>query len=119
MMQPHEWDTLAAAAKWTRANAATMVDSHWVGGDPAALESYGFASWSPAKGILVLRNPSAREQEFSFDPAAVWELPLGAPLRYTLGSPKGDTLPPTAEAGKPTTLRLAPFQVLVIDAFPA
>lgn len=118
MMQPHEWDTLAAAAKWTRANAATMVDSHWVGGDPAALECYGFASWSPAKGILVLRNPSAREQEFSFDPAAVWELPLGAPLRYTLGSPKGDTLPPTAEAGKPTTLRLAPFQVLVIDAAP-
>ena len=118
MMQPHEWDTLAAAAKWTRANAATMVDSHWVGGDPAALEAYGFASWSPEKGILVLRNPAATAQDFSFDPAAIFELPLGAPLSYTLSSPKGDTLPATAQAGKPTTLKLAPFQVLVIEATP-
>ena len=118
MLQPHEWDTLAAAAKWTRANAATMVDSHWVGGDPAALEPYGFASWSPEKGILVLRNPSDSEQEFSFDPAAVFELPLGAPLRYALSSPKGDTLPAEACAGTATTLRLKPFQVVVLEAVP-
>ena len=95
-----------------------MVDSHWVGGDPAALEAYGFASWSPAKGILVLRNPSDMEQEFSFDPAAVFELPLGAPLRYSLSSPKGDNLPATAEAGKATQLTLKPFGVLIIEATP-
>mgnify|MGYP003289511854 FL=1 len=118
MLKDHEWDTLAAAAKWTRANADTMVDSHWVGGDPAALEAYGFASWSPAKGILVLRNPSDVEQEFSFDPAAVFELPLGAPLRYSLSSPKGDALPATAEAGKATQLTLKPFGVLIIEATP-
>ncbi len=118
MLKDHEWDTLAAAAKWTRANADTMVDSHWVGGDPAALETYGFASWSPAKGILVLRNPSDVEQEFSFDPAAVFELPLGAPLRYSLSSPKGDALPATAEAGKATQLTLKPFGVLIIEATP-
>ncbi len=118
MLKDHEWDTLAAAAKWTRANADTMVDSHWVGGDPAALEAYGFASWSPAKGILVLRNPSDMEQEFSFDPAAVFELPLGAPLRYSLSSPKGDALPATAEAGKATQLTLKPFGVLIIEATP-
>ena len=118
MLQQHEWDTLADAAKWTRANADTMVDSHWVGGDPAALEAYGFASWSPAKGILVLRNPSDAEQNFSFDPAAVFELPLGAPLRYSLSSPKGDTLPASVEAGKSTELTLKPFGVLIIEATP-
>ena len=118
MLKDHEWDTLAAAAKWTRANAATLVDSHWVGGDPAALEAYGFASWSMEKGILVLRNPSDMEQEFSFDPAAVFELPLGAPLRYALSSPKGDSLPATAEAGKQTSLKLKPFGVVIIEAAP-
>ena len=118
MLQSHEWDTLAAAAKWTRANADTMVDSHWVGGDPAALEAYGFASWSPAKGILVLRNPADAEQEFSFDPAAVFELPLGAPMRYALSSPKGDELPAEVAVGTATTLRLKPFQVLVLEAAP-
>ncbi len=118
MLKEHEWDTLAAAAKWSRANAATMVDSHWVGGDPAALEVYGFGSWSPEKGILVLRNPGDTEQCFSFDPASVFELPLGAPLSYNLSSPKGDSLPATAMAGKVTELKLKPFGVLVIEATP-
>lgn len=120
MLTQDEWDTLAAAAKWARDNGETLVDSHWVGGDPAALEVYGFASWSPVKGILTLRNPAAQEQSFSFDPASVFELPLGAPVKYTLSSPKGDELPiRTIEVGKPVTLRLAPFQVLVIEAVPA
>lgn len=120
MLTSAEWDTLAAAAKWARANSETLVDSHWVGGDPAELAVYGFASWSPAKGILTLRNPAAQEQEFIFDPASVFELPLGAPLKYALSSPKGDKLPAdTVEAGKPVTVKLAPFEVIVLEATPA
>ena len=119
MLKPEEWDVLAAAAKWTRANAATMVDSHWVGGDPAELEVYGFAAWSPAKGILTLRNPSAQPQDFYFDPAAVFELPVGAPTSYRLSSPKGDKLPAaTAQAGTPVKVTLAPFDVIVLEATP-
>lgn len=119
-LTPEEWDTLAAAAKWARDNGETLVDSHWVGGDPAELAVYGFASWSPAKGILTLRNPAAQEQEFVFDPASVFELPLGAPLKYMLSSPKGDTLPAAEiEAGKPVTIKLAPFEVIVLEAAPA
>ena len=119
MLTQQEWDTLAAAAKWARENAETMVDSHWVGGDPADLAVYGFASWSPKKGIMTLRNPSAAEQKFSFDPAAVFELPVGAPSQYKLSSPKGDKLPAeTIEVGKPVTITLAPFEVLVLEATP-
>lgn len=119
MLKPEEWDTLAAAAKWTKANKETLVDSHWVGGDPAELAVYGFAAWSPAKGILTLRNPAATEQVFYLDAASVFELPVGAPVTYTLRSPKGDKLPAeTLEAGKPLTIKLAPFQVIVIEAIP-
>ncbi len=119
MLTSEEWDTLAAAAKWARNNKETMVDSHWIGGDPAELAVYGFASWSPAKGIVTLRNPAAEEQTFVFDPASAFELPLGAPVRYKLTSPKGDKLPTeTIEAGKPVTIHLAPFEVLVLEAIP-
>ena len=119
MLTPDEWDTLAAAAKWSRANAATMLDSHWVGGDPAKLDVYGFASWSPEKGILTLRNPAAEAQEFFFDPASVFELPLGAPAAYKLASPKGDALPAeSVQAGKPVKVTLKPFEVLVLEATP-
>ncbi len=119
MLKEEEWDVLAAAAKWTKANAETLVDSHWVGGDPASLQVYGFAAWSPKKGILTLRNPSSQPQEFSFDPASVFELPAGAPIVYALSSPKGDKLPDAVQVGKPTVLKLAPFQVVVIEATPS
>ncbi len=119
MLTQAEWDELAAAAKWTRANGETLVDSHWVGGDPKHLAVYGFAAWSPVKGIVTLRNPSSQEQSFSFDPASVFELPVGAPVKYSLSSPKGDALPAeTAEAGKPVEVKLAPFQVIVLEAKP-
>ncbi len=119
MLTQPQWDELAAAAKWARANAETMVDTHWVGGDPRNMAVYGFAAWSPAKGIVTLRNPAASEQSFSFDVASVFELPVGAPVKYTLSSPKGDKLPAeTIEAGKPVEVKLAPFEVLVIEATP-
>ncbi len=119
MLTQAEWDELAAAAKWARTNAETLVDSHWVGGDPKNMAVYGFAAWSPAKGIVTLRNPSAQEQVFSFDPASVFELPVGAPVKYALSSPKGDKMPAeSVQAGKPVEVKLAPFQVMVIEASP-
>ena len=41
------WDTLAQAARWSRANADVLKDTHWIGGDPGRLEVYGWAAWSP------------------------------------------------------------------------
>ncbi len=119
LLTKQQWDTLADAAKWARANNETLVDTHWIGGDPAKMAVYGWASWSPKKGILTLRNPSSQPQSFSFDPASVFELPAGAPFRYTLSSPKGDKVPADqVEAGRPVSIELAPFQVVVFEAHP-
>ena len=41
------WDDLDEAAKWSRANADVLKDARWIGGDPAGLEVYGWASWAP------------------------------------------------------------------------
>ena len=60
MMDAQNWDDVAEAAKWSRANADVLVDTHWIGGDPAQAEVYGWAAWSPRKGILVLRNPELK-----------------------------------------------------------
>ena len=121
LLSPQNWDDLAAAAIWSRNNAATLVDTHWVGGDPASLEVYGWASWSPAKGILTLRNPSDREQVFSVDVARVLELPPAAPRRYRTVSPwgrgaaqRGETL----AAGAARDFRLAPFEMLNLELIP-
>ncbi len=116
-----DWNVLAESAKWSRRNAATLVDTHWVGGDPRWLQVYGWAAWSAQKAILTLRNPSAHAQDFTLDVAQALELPAGAATRFSAHSPwSADAAQPAIEleAGKPHTFKLAPFQVLALEAVP-
>ena len=116
------WDRLAECARWSRRNADVLVDTHWVGGDPARLEVYGQASWSPRLGILTLRNPSNRPQTIALDPAAVFQLPERAPETYQARSPfrTGEaTEPLLLRAGTRHTFTLKPFEVLTLEAAPA
>jgi hypothetical protein len=114
------WDVLAEAARWSRDNADTLRDTHWIGGAPAEHQVYGWASWSPKKGILTLRNPSTRIQEITIDATKVFELPENAPKHYTLVSPFKDQ-PLEVEAlngGEAATFKLNPFEVLIVEALP-
>ena len=108
-----DWDTLAEAAKWSRRNASTLVDTHWIGGDPRWLQVYGWAAWSPQKAILTLRNPSSQSQSITLDIAQALELPAGSAQEYTAHSPwSADASQPAIEldAGQPHTFHLAPFK---------
>jgi hypothetical protein len=121
LLTQENWDTLAEAAKWSRAHAAVLVDTHWIGGDPGKLEVYGWASWSPKKAILVLRNPSDKPQSFAVDVARAFELPASAAKNYAAHSPwaKDSKQPSIAlGAGQEHTVELKPFEVLVLDAVP-
>ncbi len=112
------WDELAAAAKWSRANSDVLVDTHWIGGDPAKAEVYGWASWREGKGILVLRNPSDKSQKFSITPEAALELPEGVTDKMTLSAiyPRQRQLTVGALGiGQPVSLTLDPFEVVVIE----
>lgn len=115
------WDALAEAAAWARDNADVLADTHWIGGDPAQTEAYGWASWAPRKGILTLRNPDDRPASIELDIGQAFELPGGAPTRYVLRSPwrqEADAAEVTIEAGRPHRFELDPFEVLVREALP-
>jgi hypothetical protein len=119
LLLPENWDSLAEAANWSRRNAPTLADTHWVGGDPEQLQVYGWAAWSPQKGIITLRNPSAQPQDFALDIGTAFELPPGAAQQCTARSPwlKDVALPPvTLEAGNAQTLELEPFEVRTLEA---
>jgi len=114
-------DELARAAKWSRANAGTLVDTHWVGGNPGEGEVYGWASWRPGKGILVLRNPSEDEQRFGVTPQAALELPEGAqdPMELRAVYPRDRELPTGAiEPSQAIELSLQPFETVVMELHP-
>ena len=121
LMTEQDWDALAEAAKWSRSNADVLADTHWIGGDPAKGQIYGWASWSKRKGILSLRNPHDKPGSITLDIAKAFELHKGAPEKYYLKSPwKQDIGRPSIKltAGKKHTFRLKPFEILVFDATP-
>ena len=122
LLTASNWDAIAQFAKWSRANAETLKDSHWVGGDPLRLEPYGWASLSSRKGILTLRNPSDRPQSIGIDVASVLELPEGAAKTYRAQNPfdpAASAAPRELRAGETARIPLAPFQVLSIELTPA
>lgn len=122
LLSTQDWDVLAEAAKWSRDNAQTLKDSHWIGGDPVRLEVYGWASWSPAKGIVTLRNPSDRQQDFTTTLAALLELPADSTPSYAARSPwKAESARSTLNISvkEQHTFHLQPFQVLTLVLVPS
>ncbi len=121
LMRLQDWDALAEAAKWSRSNADVLVDTHWIGGDPAEGEIYGWASWSKRKGILALRNPLDKPATITLNIGKAFELPKGAARRYSLKNPWKKDIDKAAImliAGGKHTFELKPFEVLVFDAAP-
>lgn len=116
-----DWDALAECANWSQRNAATLADTHWVGGDPGKLEVYGWAAWAPGKGILTLRNPSDRVQSISLEIGEAFALPADAPRKFLARSPwkadqKSESI--ALAAGELHTFLLPPFEVLTLEATP-
>ena len=120
-MTAENWDDLAECAQWSQKNAAVLVDTLWVGGDPGLGEVYGWASWTPQKGLLALRNPSSKPAAITLDLAQAFELPPKAPRQFRLRSPWKDEITKPSlelEAGAPHSFQLGPFEVAVFEALP-
>jgi hypothetical protein len=124
LLTPANWDTLAEAARWSRSHAATLKDTHWIGGDPDQLQVYGWAAWSPHEGILTLRNPSKKPQTFNVDVASIFELQPTDPSSYNVHNVWAHTKEGQQEplqklhAGQPFPIHLAPFEVITLEAIP-
>jgi hypothetical protein len=121
LLSKNNWDVLAEAANWSRRNAGTLRDTHWIGGDPGKLEVYGWAAWSMTKGILTLRNPGDQRQSIAVDIGRAFELPPGAPRSFVASSPwKQDrgTASVSLKAGEEHVFTLEPFEVLTLETRP-
>jgi hypothetical protein len=118
MLKPGMWDELAEAAKWSRKNIDTLVDTHRIGGHPGKLEIYGWASWNKNKGVITLRNPDDQPHTYELDIGKAFELPDGAPTKYKLVPSFKDieVEPFVAEAGEPVKLEIKPFDILIFNA---
>ncbi len=125
-INPHKlksstWDCLANAAGWARENEPVMTDVHWIGGDPAKEEVYGYAAWSQRKAILSLRNPSDTPKTFNVNTSNVFEYPDNVIKEYVFFNVKADMPEENRQKfakGESFSLKLQPFETIVLDAFP-
>lgn len=121
LLTAQNWDTLAQAAKWSRANADVLRDVHWIGGDPGRLDVYGWAAWSPQKALVTFRNPDDRPQLAVIDLQRQLQLPPGVARRFSVQDvwkTGGADVPKTLDADHAGTIRLAPFEVLTLELTP-
>ncbi|XRD90759.1 enterotoxin [Dyella nitratireducens] len=120
LLSKEDWDVLADAAKWSRANADVLRDTHWIGGDPGRLDVYGWAAWSPGKSIITLRNPDAHPQAVVIDLQRQLELPKTAVRRFHVRDvwQSGGNVPGQLDADHVSTITLAPFEVLTLELTP-
>lgn len=115
-MKPEFWPVLAEAAIWAKQNEDVLRDSHWIGGSPMNLEVYGFASWSPEKGIIMLRNPSSVKKSFRVDVKALLEIPHGYAQDYALKSVYGkDSLSIQLKNDESMTVQMEPYEVIIYE----
>ena len=122
-INPHKlnksnWDCLAKAIHWAKENEDIMVDTHWVGGSPVEGQIYGFASWSPKKAILSLRNPSSGKQTIKIDVTKVFEIPEGFNNDYVFLDARTFDDTRIVAQGKIVEITLEPFEVKVYNAYP-
>ena len=122
LLDKANWDVLAESAKWSRRNAATLVDTHWIGGDPALLQPYGWASWSARGGIITLRNPGDKVQAIGIDVQEAFELPPDAPrtfkARNAFPTTRGRMIPGQFIKTQSQRVDLQPFEVLTLELAP-
>jgi hypothetical protein len=125
-INPHKlntanWNCLADASIWANKNESVLTDVHWIGGDPAKGEVYGFAAWSPGKAVLSLRNPSKLEKTFDVKVTGVFELPDNVGKNYYFYDAraiKANGEKQTIAQGNSFRITLQPFEVKVFDAIP-
>lgn len=117
LMTEKTWDDLAECVRWNKKHASTLIDSHWVKGNPVMSEPYCYASWQNNEGVMCVRNPDDTNRNITLDIASVFELPEGAVKTYTLKSAYSDQRIQKIDvkAGIPFTITLKPFEVLVFD----
>ena len=119
-MKPEFWAVVAEGANWAKANESILEDTHWIGGSPINLETYGFASWTTEKGIISLRNPSDKKVKFKLNLAEVFELPKEIHSDFEFKSPWNEDKEKEniiINANETKEIELEPFEVRILEGY--
>ena len=66
LLSSGEWNAIASAVKWAKANQHVLEHTQMILGDPARRQVYGYIHMTENKGVLLLRNPGPDDKKVKF-----------------------------------------------------
>lgn len=66
MLSPSKWRINADLFRFVKNNAEILKNSVFIGSNPENGGVYGYSAWNKTSGIVSLRNPSNKAQEFTY-----------------------------------------------------
>ncbi|MCC8423685.1 hypothetical protein [Mucilaginibacter sp. UR6-11] len=114
-LNSNDWNCIRDAANWSKANKKQLADIHWVGGDPARGQPYGYAGWADKKGVLTLRNPTALPQSIIINVREIFEIPSDLSGNYSFYNVRTQSKEKIYSGGA-IVVKLAPYEVKVMNA---
>lgn len=115
-----EWEILASSLRWAKENSSVLSHTAMILGNPIRREPYGYVHLTPAKGIVLFRNPAAGPSHVEFVLAdSLGQLASGTAYVLHMLYPYNIVLPGTYRPGDRIDLPLDPYEVVLAELLPA
>jgi hypothetical protein len=120
LLDDDHWKVLATTARWARRNQARLMNTVFVGGDPAQGQAYGYVSWVDGRAILTVRNPDRGAQTIRvpFNDRVYFRGRKGVPYRARAIYPFSEELPGELVSGVEIFIKAAGDSVTVYELEP-
>jgi hypothetical protein len=120
LLDDDHWKVLATTARWAQLNQGRLLNTVFVGGDPAKGQVYGYISWVNGRAILTVRNPDRRPQTLRvpFNDQVYFRGPRGEPYRVRAIYPFAEDMPWKLTSGQDIAIKAAGDTVTVYELEP-
>ncbi len=119
LLSANEWNSIASAVKWAKANQRVLENTKMILGDPLKRQAYGYIHLTKEKGILLVRNPYVTKQSVNIKlKAALGDIDPSTKYYVKIIYPYNLVLPRPVKLGEVISLTLDGYEVLTAELIP-
>jgi hypothetical protein len=114
------WKGLGTATNWAVEKQGRLINTLYVGGDPAAGKIYGYISWVEGRALLIVRNPDRAEQtlQVPFDDTVYYRGSTGVDYHARIVYPFVEQMPLVLTSGQNIAVTVPGDSVMIYEIEP-
>lgn len=120
MMDDEKWQVNGEVVNWIEKNYNTLKHAKFHGGKPGHGQVYGYSAWDENAGILSIRNPIDKEQEYTIKLDRLVGVREGTKgmFRTTVHGDVRHNTNETTDYGDTLTIKLKPYETVIFQYSP-